>query len=65
LLLLLRRGLAPIRPEWIAIGLGLVVAYAGFIVTALAFRLEADDRLIAQTIWSWIFGLIRRAEVDI
>jgi O-antigen/teichoic acid export membrane protein len=65
LLLLLRAGLALIGPEWIAIGIGLIVAYASFLVTALAFRLETDDRLIAKAIWSGIFGLTRRAEVNI
>jgi O-antigen/teichoic acid export membrane protein len=63
-LLLVRATLAVIRPEWVVIGVGLVLAYLAFVGIALAFGLDEDDRLIARAIWSRTRGIFPKAEVN-
>ena len=60
LLLSLRLGLSAVRPEWLVIGAGVTLAYLAFIGVALAFGLDADDRLIAEAVWSRLRGVYFR-----
>ena len=60
LLLGLRFGLKAVRPEWVVIGAGLTLGYLAFIGVALAFGLNADDRLIAEAAWSRVRGVFPR-----
>jgi O-antigen/teichoic acid export membrane protein len=61
-LLGLRFGLSTIRPEWVVIGAGVALGYLAFIGVALAFGLNADDRLIAEAVWSRARGIFLTTE---
>ena len=65
LLLSLRLGLSAVRPEWLVIGAGVTLAYLAFIGVALAFGLDADDRLIAEAVWSRLRGVFPRTEAQV
>ena len=51
-LLVARRILQAVRPEWLAVVAGLALAYCAFLAIAMLFGLDADDRLIAGAVWS-------------
>jgi O-antigen/teichoic acid export membrane protein len=51
-LLMARSILKTVRPEWMVIVIGISLAYFAFIAIAMAFGLDADDRLIAGAVWS-------------
>jgi len=61
-LLLVRASLKAVRPEWAVVMAGLALAYLAFIGTAMAFGLDADDRMIAGAVWSKVRGTFRDAE---
>ena len=52
------------RAEWAMIGSALLLGYLAFIAIALAFGLDADDRLIAKAVWARVSGPFRRVEVS-
>jgi len=54
-----------LRPQWAVAGLGLIAAYLVFAGIALAFGLDADDRIIAGAIWSRITSILPKAEASI
>jgi O-antigen/teichoic acid export membrane protein len=49
---LLRMNSGAFRHNWIAPAVALLLAYAVFAASVLAFGLDSDDRLIAAAIWS-------------
>ncbi len=61
-LLIIRTTLKTVRPEWIVIGAAISLAYLAFIGIAMAFGLDADDRLIASAVWSKVRGAFQGAE---
>lgn len=61
-LLVARTILKIVRPEWIVIVAGISLAYVVFIAIAMAFGLDADDRLIAVAVWSKVRGALQGAE---
>jgi O-antigen/teichoic acid export membrane protein len=63
-LLAVRTALKAARPEWMVIVAGISLAYFAFIGIAMAFGLDADDRLIAGAVWSKVRGAFQGAEVD-
>ncbi|HTR66982.1 MAG TPA: flippase [Terriglobales bacterium] len=63
--LLVLRKLVVLRPQWAVAGLGLIAAYLVFAGIALAFGLDADDRIIAGAIWSRITSILPKAEASI
>jgi O-antigen/teichoic acid export membrane protein len=46
------------RIDWLGIVLALVLAYAAFSIVTLALGLDADDRLIANAVWSRLQGFL-------
>ena len=60
MLLLFRTIFKAVRPEWIGIVTGISLAYLVFIAIAMAWGLDADDRLIAGAVWSRVRGALRR-----
>ena len=52
LALLVRKASMFVRTEWVVISVALLAAYAGFSTVALAMGLDADDGLIADSIWA-------------
>ena len=46
--------------DWIGIVLAMVLAYGAFLILALAMGLDADDRLIANAVWSRVRGAFGR-----
>jgi O-antigen/teichoic acid export membrane protein len=63
-LLVWRAKLGAMRPEWVVVAAGLLLAYAAFIGLALAVGLDADDRLIARAVWSRVRGVFLGAEAS-
>ena len=63
-LFVIRETSRAIWPTWITLGISLLLAYAVFLGLALAFGLNADDRLIAQMIKTRIRSVIFRTEVN-
>ena len=61
-LLVVRSTLKAVHPEWMVIAAGLSLAYLAFIVIAMAFGLDADDRLLAVAVWSKVRGRFQAAE---
>ena len=61
-LLAVRTALKAARPEWMVIVAGISLAYLAFIGIAMAFGLDADDRLIASAVWSRVRGAFQGAE---
>jgi O-antigen/teichoic acid export membrane protein len=61
-LLLVRTTLQAVRPEWAVVMAGLAVAYLAFIGIAIAFGLDADDRMIAGAVWSKVRGAFQSVE---
>ncbi len=49
-----------LRPDWVGIGVALVFAYAAFSIVSFAMGLDADDRLIANAIWTRVRGAFAR-----
>jgi O-antigen/teichoic acid export membrane protein len=49
-----------IRVSWVNPVAGLALAYAAFSVSALILGLDADDRLIADAVWTRVCGVIGR-----
>ncbi len=54
--LLVRKASLFIRPDWVGIGVALVLAYAAFSIVVFAMGLDADDRLIANAVWKRVRG---------
>lgn len=54
--LALRRASLFMRPEWAGILIALTLAYAVFSIVAFATGLDADDRLIANAVWTRVRG---------
>jgi O-antigen/teichoic acid export membrane protein len=48
------------RPSWIVVVLSLLLAYGAFAVVAIAMGLDADDRLIADAVWSRARSFLER-----
>jgi hypothetical protein len=63
LVLAFRPALAGLRPEWLVVCLSLMLPYAVFIPMVLAFGFDADDRLIADALWSRVRGITRSLAV--
>jgi O-antigen/teichoic acid export membrane protein len=61
-LLMARAMFKAVRPEWIVIVTGISLAYFAFIAIAMAFGLDADDRLIAGAVWGKVRGAFQGAE---
>lgn len=61
-LLIMKATLKAVRPEWVVIAAGIASAYVAFIAVAMAFGLDADDRLIASAVWSKVRGALPGAE---
>jgi O-antigen/teichoic acid export membrane protein len=61
-LLIMKATLKAVRPEWVVIAAGIASAYVAFIAVAMAFGLDADDRLIASAVWSKVRGALLGAE---
>ena len=57
-LLLFKTIFKAVRPEWIGIVTGIPLAYVVFIAIAMAWGLDADDRLIAGAVWSRVRGAL-------
>jgi O-antigen/teichoic acid export membrane protein len=53
---LVRRALPFVRADWIVVVAALVLAYGAFSAVTFATRLDADDRLIANAIWTRVRG---------
>lgn len=47
-----------IRPGWLRICVALVLAYTAFCAVALLIGLDADDRLIAEAVWTRVRGVL-------
>lgn len=54
--LLVSRASMFIRADWAVIVLSLLLAYGAFSVVAFAMGLDADDRLIANAVWTRVRG---------
>lgn len=52
MLSLLHKMLARVHPEWIVVVGSLILGYCVFLVTAAAFGLDADDKVIVSAAWS-------------
>ena len=63
-LLVLRRFVV-FRPEWAVAALALLLAYLTFAGIALAFGLDADDRVIAKAIRTRVLSTFSKAEASI
>jgi len=50
-----------LHPEWLWIGIALVVSYASFCGLALLAGLDDDDKMIVAAIRSRVLGAMRRA----
>jgi O-antigen/teichoic acid export membrane protein len=61
-LLIIRTTLKGVRPEWVVVATGIVLAYVAFIAIALAFGLDSDDQLIASAAWSKMRGVFPGGE---
>jgi len=48
-----------IRADWVVIVLALLLAYGAFSGVAFAMGLDADDRLIANAVWTRVRGTFR------
>jgi O-antigen/teichoic acid export membrane protein len=59
ILILLHRRFA-MRPAWLGIVVGLVLAYAVFASAAAVFSLDEDDRVIARAVWARLRHLAGR-----
>lgn len=60
IVLLLRRVVVPQGAVWAVILATLLLAYAAFVVAALAMGLDEDDRLISDAAWGKIRGFLGR-----
>jgi O-antigen/teichoic acid export membrane protein len=60
----LRIGFGTVRQEWAVIGAALLLGYLTFITIALAFGLDADDKLIARAVWARVSGTFQSVEVN-
>ncbi len=63
-IILLRIGMSWIIYPWLAILLALVVSYLIFAGIAVAFSLDADDRMIARSAWSYLRGSMQKLGVQ-
>jgi len=63
-LFVVRETIGSIWPSWLTVGTALALAYMIFISVAMAFGLNADDKLIAQAIWTRVHGMFHKAEVN-
>jgi O-antigen/teichoic acid export membrane protein len=61
----LRAVFGGVQQEWAVIGAALVLSYLAFIGIALVFGLDADDQLIARSVWARVSGAFRSAEVNL
>jgi hypothetical protein len=61
--LLLKVAVAGVRPEWLLIGVALVLSYLVFAGLAFAFALDDDDRLVARAFWSRISSVFPKMEM--
>ena len=60
----LRGSLAAAPQPWVVIGAALLLGYLAFGGVALAFGLDADDRLIAGAVWTKVRGPFRGMEAN-
>lgn len=60
-LLAVRAGLNTVRPEWMVVAAGLLLAYVAFIAVAMAVGLDGDDRMMARAAWSRVRGVFPNA----
>jgi O-antigen/teichoic acid export membrane protein len=58
-LLLLKVTLKAVHPEWMVVCAALLLAYLAFVLIAMAFGFDADDRLIARAAWSKMRGVFQ------
>jgi O-antigen/teichoic acid export membrane protein len=61
-LLVAKTALPSVRPEWLVVAAGIPLAYMAFVAIAMVFGLDADDRLIANAVWSKVRGALQGAE---
>ena len=54
--LLVSKASAFLRADWVVIVAALLLAYGAFSVVALVMGLDADDRLIANAVWTRVRG---------
>ncbi len=54
-----------LRPDWLGIGVGVILGYLAFVSSALLVGLDADDRLIAQAVWHRMRATFRKVEVGV
>jgi O-antigen/teichoic acid export membrane protein len=47
-----------VHAQWIALGAGLLLAYAVFLIVTFACGLDEDDRMVVQAAWSRVRGLL-------
>jgi O-antigen/teichoic acid export membrane protein len=57
-------AMAAIRPSWVVMGAGLVVAYAAFAGIAMLVGLDEDDRRIADAVRLRVAGMLQRTGGD-
>jgi O-antigen/teichoic acid export membrane protein len=62
-ILLLKRNAETFRHDWLTVSATTLAAYIVFATIVLAFGLDADDRLIANAIWSRVRGTVARTPV--
>jgi len=54
--LLVSKASVFLRADWVAIVVALLLAYSAFSAVAFAMGLDADDRLIANAVWTRVRG---------
>ncbi len=52
----MRQASAFARHDWMGIVVALLLSYGAFSVVAFAMGLDADDRLIANAVWTRVRG---------
>lgn len=63
-LLLWRDALGKVRPEWVVVAAGFLLAYLIFAVVTWAHGLDSDDEFIATAAWARVRGFLSRAEAN-
>ncbi len=58
--LLVSKASAFLRADWVVIVVALMLSYGAFSIVALAMGLDADDRLIANAVWTRVRGAFGR-----
>src|SRR6266496_2856054 len=60
-----RAAVGTLWPAWLTAGAALAVAYLVFTGVALAFGLNADDKLIAGAVWARVCGMFSKTEANV